>query len=71
MNIYYSNNIESLLSSPDRNNENTKLFNWIGRKVGNIKDPFEFSFKKRFGYLPKNSIRCTNGDIYSDVVIIK
>ena len=32
-------------------------------KIGNIKDPFEFEFKKKYGYISKNSIRCSNGDI--------
>lgn len=35
-----------------------------GFKYCNIHDPFEFTFKKKFGYLPKNSIWCNNGNVY-------
>ena len=67
MTIYYSNYVD-YLSSKHLDN---KLFKFIGEKIGNITDPFEFEFKKKYGYISKNSIRCANGDIYRNIHIIK
>lgn len=33
-------------------------------KIGNIYNPLDFEFKKMFGYIPKNSFRSHNGNIY-------
>lgn len=35
----------------------------ITRNLYYINDPFEFEFKKKYGYISKNSVRCSNGDI--------
>ena len=68
-NLFYSNTVDVILSN--QRYEPSKPFIWIGEKIDNIKDPFEFEFKKKYGYIDKNSIRCSNGDIYTNVQIIE
>ena len=62
-NIYYSSPIDVFLSRHNTSN----LFTLKGYKIENIHDPFEFRFKKMFGYIPKDSIMCSNGDIFCNV----
>ena len=62
----YNNYVFSVdpVSSFLRKNNSTKTIRFNGVKICNIRDPFEYEFKVRFGYLPKNTIFCSNGDIY-------
>ena len=46
----------------------SNLKQYYGDYIGNIYDPLLFEFRKRFGYIPKDSIRCVDsGKVYCNL----